>query len=329
MRRRAFIAGLATVATAWPLLANSQQTTLPVVGWLNSAGPGANPLYASLAKAFQAALKDAGYVDGQNIQIDFRWGEGQYARLPGLASELVARGVAVILAGGPPAAVAAKAATQTIPIVFTSGDDPVRLGLVASFNRPGGNCTGVSELADEIDEKRLGLLHDVVPNATTIAVLLNPKSASFAAQAKQLQEAARTKGFQLAVLSAATEQQINEAFVTLAQSHAGALLIGGDPLFASARKQLVAQAASQSVPTMFHDSSAVADGGLIGYGPSFADAYRLAGEYTGRILKGEKPAEMPVVRLDKFNLSINLRTAKQLGLTLPPGLIAIADEVIE
>jgi putative ABC transport system substrate-binding protein len=282
-----------------------------------------------LVKAFQAALKDAGYVDGQNIQIDFRWGEGQYARLPGLASELVARGVAVILAGGPPAAVAAKAATQTIPIVFTSGDDPVRLGLVASFSRPGGNCTGVSELADEIDEKRLGLLHDVVPNATTIAVLLNPKSASFAAQSKQLQQAAQTKGFQLAVLGAATEQQIDEAFATLAQSHAGALLIGGDPLFASARKQLVAHAASQSIPTMFHDSSAVEDGGLIGYGPSFADAYRLAGEYTGRVLKGEKPAEMPVVRLDKFNLSINLRTAKQLGLTLPPGLIAIADEVIE
>jgi putative ABC transport system substrate-binding protein len=172
-----------------------------------------------LAKAFQAALRDAGYVDGQNIQIDFRWGEGQYARLPALASELVARGAAIILAGGPPAAVAAKAATQTIPIVFTSGDDPVKLGLVASFNRPGGNCTGVSELADEIDEKRLGLLHDVVPNATTIAVLLNPKSASFAAQNKQLQEAARTKGFQLALLDAATEQQIDEAFATLAQSH--------------------------------------------------------------------------------------------------------------
>jgi putative tryptophan/tyrosine transport system substrate-binding protein len=234
-----------------------------------------------------------------------------------------------ILAGGPPAAVAAKAATQTIPIVFTSGDDPVRLGLVASFNRPGGNCTGISELADEIDEKRLGLLHDVVPNATTIAVLLNPKSASFAAQIKQLQQAARTKGFQLALLGAATEQQIDEAFATLALTHAGALLIGGDPLFASARKQLVAHAATQSIPTMFHDSSAVEDGGLIGYGPSFADAYRLAGEYAGRILKGEKPAEMPVVRLDKFNLSINLRTAKQLGLTLAPGLIAIADEVIE
>jgi ABC-type uncharacterized transport system substrate-binding protein len=328
MQRRDFITGLATVVTAWPFSASSQQATLPVVGWLNT-GPSADPTFARFAIVFQAALKDAGYVDGQNIQIEFRWGEGQYARLPGLATELVARGVTVIVAGGPPAAVAAKAATQTIPIVFTSGDDPVRLGLVASLGRPGGNATGVSVLNDEIDAKRFGLLRDVVPNATTIAALLNPKSASFAAQTKELQEAARTRGLQIVLLSAATEQQIDDAFATLAQSHASALLIGGDPYLSSVRKQIVAHAASQSIPTMFFDRAAVADGGLMSYGPNFNDAYRLAGEYTGRILKGEKPAEMPVIRPNSFSLSINLRTAKQLGLTLTPGLIAIADEVIE
>ena len=221
MQRREFITGLATVVTAWPFSANSQQSTLSLVGWLNT-GPSADPNFARFATAFQAALKDAGYVNGQNIQIDFRWGEGQYARLPDLAAELVARGVTVIVAGGPPAAVAAKATTQTVPIVFTSGDDPVRLGLVASLNRPGGNATGVSVVADEIDAKRFGLLREVVPNATIIAALLNPKSASFAAQTKDLQEAAGTKGLQLVLLSAATAQQIEEAFATLAQSHASA-----------------------------------------------------------------------------------------------------------
>jgi putative ABC transport system substrate-binding protein len=328
MQRRNFIAGLASVVTAWSFSASSQQAPVPVVGWLNT-GPSADPHFASYSKAFQVALKVAGYVDGQNIQIDFRWGEGQYARLPGLATELVARGVAVIVAGGPPAAVAAKGATQTIPIVFTSGDDPVRLGLVASLNRPEGNATGVSVVADEIDAKRFGLLREVVPNATTIAALLNPKAASFAAQTKELQEAARARGVQLVLLSAANEQQIDEAFATLAQSHASALLVGGDPYFTAARKQIVALAASQSIPTVFNDRASVEDGGLMSYGPSFTDAYRLAGEYTSRILKGEKPADIPVFRLNKLDLLINLRTAKQLGLTLAPGLMAIADEVLE
>jgi len=256
MQRRNFIAGLASVVTAWPFSASSQQATLPVVGWLNT-GPGADPNFARFATAFQAALKDAGYVDGQNIQIEFRWGEGQYARLPGLATELVARGVAVIVAGGPPAAAAAKAATQTIPIIFTSGADPVGLGLVASLNRPGGNATGVSVVADEIDAKRFGLLREVVPNATTIAALLNPKAANFAAQTKDLEEAAQARGLQLVLLNAANEQQIDEAFATLAQSHASALLIGGDPYFSSARKQIAARAASQSIPTMFNDRASV------------------------------------------------------------------------
>jgi putative tryptophan/tyrosine transport system substrate-binding protein len=328
MQRRDFITGLATVVTAWPFSASSQQATLPVIGWLNT-GPSADPQNASFARAFQVALKDGGYVDGQNIQIEFRWGEGQYARLPGLATELVARGVAVIVAGGPPAAVAAKAATQTIPIVFTSGADPVESGLVASLGRPGGNATGVSVVADEINAKQFSLLRDVVPNASTIAALLNPKAVNFAAQTNDLQEAARARGLQLVLLNAATEQQIDETFATLAQSHASTLLIGGDPYFTSARKQIVAHAASQAVPTMFNSRISVADGGLMAYGPSFVDAYRLAGEYTSRILKGEKPAEMPVIRPTKFELVINLRTAKQLGLTLTPGLIAIADEVIE
>ena len=328
MQRRYFITGLATVVTAWPFLARSQQAILPVIGWLNT-GPSADPFNAGFAKAFQAALKDAGYVDGQNIHIEFRWGEGQYARLPGLANELVARDVTVIVAGGPPAAVAAKAATQTIPIIFTSGADPVGLGLVASLGRPGGNVTGVSVVADEIDAKRFGLLRDVVPNATTIAALLNPKAANFAAQTKDLEEAAQARGLQLVLLSAANEQQIDEAFAKLAQSHASALLIGGDPYFSSARKQIVALAAIQSIPTIFNDQASVKDGGLMSYGPSFTDAYRLAGEYTGRILKGEKPADIPVFQLNKLDLLINLKTAKQLGLTLAPGMMAIADEVIE
>lgn len=301
---------------------------MPVIGWLNS-GTSADPLFMSLASAFRAGLKDEGYVEGQNVAIDYRWGEGQYSRLPTLAAELVAKRVDVIMAGGPPAALAAKAATQIIPIVFTSGDDPVRLGLVASLSKPGGNATGIEEFADEIEAKRLGLLREVVQGAATIAVLLNPKAASFDVQSKSVRDAAHAGGFKAIVLTAASAKEIDDAFATLAQAHADALLIGGDPYLISASKQLIALAAHQSIPTMYDGRSAPVAGGLMSYGISFPDAYRQAAAYVSRVLKGEKPGDLPVIRPTKFELVINLVTAKQLGLTISPGLLSIADEVIE
>jgi putative tryptophan/tyrosine transport system substrate-binding protein len=327
MRRRDFITLLGS-ASAWPLAAVARQLTIPVVGWLNS-GPAGDPLFMSLASAFQAGLKDAGYVEGQNVSIDFRWAEGQYSRLAALAADLVAKRVDVIMAGGPPAALAAKAATPTTPIVFTSGDDPVRLGLVASLSRPGGNATGVNLFDNELEAKRLGLLREVVQGATTIGVLLNPKDASFDTQSKTVRDAARAGGFQVVVLSAASEQEIDEAFTTLAQAHATALLIGADPYLLSARKQQIALAAHQSIPAMFSGRAAAADGGLMSYGINFADGYRQAAKYVSRVLKGEKPGDLPVLRPTKFELVINLKTAKTLGLTIPSGVMAIADEVIE
>ena len=327
MRRRDFIAALGT-AVAWPLSVVAQQPVMPVVGWLNS-GPAGDPFFMSLASAFRAGLKDAGYIEGQNVAIDFRWGEGQYSRLPTLAAELVAKRVAVIIAGGPPAALAAKAATQTIPIIFTSGEDPVRLGLVATLGRPGGNATGVNLFDNEIEAKRLGLLREVVQGATTIGVLLNPKFASFDAQSKVVREAARAGGFSVIVLTAASAKEIDEAFTTFAQEHVAALLLGSDPYLLSARKQQIALAAQQSIPAMFSGRAAAADGGLMSYGIDFADGYRQAGIYVSRVLKGEKPGDLPVIRSTKFELVINLATAKQLGLTIPSGPLSIADEVIE
>ena len=328
MTRREFIALIGGAAAAWPLAASAQQPAMPTVGWLNS-GTAGDALFMSLASAFRAGLKDAGFVEGQNVAIDFRWAEGQYNRLPTLAAELVAKRVDVIMAGGPPAALAAKAATQTIPIIFTSGDDPVRLGLVASLSRPGGNATGIDEFADEIEAKRLGLLREVVQGATKIAVLLNPKAASFEAQSKDVREAASTGGFKVIVLAAASVNEIDDAFTTLAQAHPAALLIGGDPFLNGARKQLIALAARQSIPTMYGAREAPADGGLMSYGISFQDAYRQAAAYAGRVLKGEKPSDLPAIRPTKFDLVINLATAKQLGLTVSSGLLSIADQVIE
>jgi putative tryptophan/tyrosine transport system substrate-binding protein len=328
MRRREFIQVMAGSAAAWALAARAQQSALPVIGWLNS-GPAGDPLFMSFASAFRAGLKDAGYAEGQNVAIDFRWGEGQYNRLPTLAAELVANRVDVIVAGGPPAAVAAKAATQTIPIIFTSGDDPIKLGLVASLSRPGGNATGVSLFDNEIEAKRLGVLRDVVQGAGTIGVLLNPKAVYFDAQSKDVREAARVGGFKVIVLAAASAKEIDEAFTTFAQARPAALLMGSDPYLLSARKQLIALAARQSIPAMFSGRAAAVDGGLMSYGISFADGYRQAGIYVGRVLKGEKPTDLPVIRTTKFELVINLATAKQLGLAIPSGVLAIADEVIE
>jgi putative ABC transport system substrate-binding protein len=301
---------------------------MAIVGWLNS-GPAGDPFFMSLANAFRAGLKDAGYIEGQNVAIDFRWGEGQYSLLPTLAAELVVKRVDVIVAGGPPAALAAKAATQTIPIIFTSGEDPVRLGLVATLSRPGGNATGIELIDNEIEAKRLGLLREVVQGATAVGVLLNPKFASFDAQSNDVREAARAGGFKVIVLAAASAKEIDEAFTTFAQAHPAALLMGSDPYLASARKQQIALAAHQSIPTMFSLRAAAAEGGLMSYGISFTDAYRQAGVYVSRILKGEKPTDLPVIRSTKFELVLNLVTAKQLGLTIPSGVLSIADEVIE
>lgn len=328
MRRREFISLLGGAVAVWPLTARAQQPAMPVVGWLNS-GLADDPYFMSLASAFRAGLKDAGYIEGQNVAIDFRWGEGQYSRLPTLAAELVAKWVDVIMAGGPPAALAAKAATQTIPIIFTSGDDPVRLGLVTSLSRPGGNATGVNLFDNELEAKRLGLLREVVQGATTIGVLLNPKFVSFDAQSKDVREAARAGGFRVIVVAAASAKEIDEAFTTLAQAHPAALLIGSDPYLYGARKQQIALAAHQSIPTMFSGRAAASDGGLMSYGINFADGYRQAATYVARVLKGEKPGELPVLRPTKFELVINLRTAKTLGLTIPPGVMAIADDTIE
>jgi putative ABC transport system substrate-binding protein len=326
--RRQFIAALGGTAVGWPLAGRAQQSTMPVIGFLNS-GSSHDPYYANFATQFRTGLNGAGYVEGQNVAIDFRWADDQYDRLPTLAAELVRLQVAVIAAGAPPAALAAKAATKSIPIVFTVGDDPVRLGLVASFNRPNGNATGINVLVEEVETKRLGLLREVVPKTTTIAILLNPKSPSFDKQSRDLQAAASTGGLTVHILAVSTEQNINEAFATFGQLQIGALMVGTDPSLTSRREQLVTLAARQSIPTMFPWRDGAEIGGLMSYSIDFPDAYRRMGSYVGRVLKGEKPADLPVERVSKFQLIINLKTAKALGLTIPPGVLAIADEVIE
>jgi putative ABC transport system substrate-binding protein len=299
-----------------------------VIGWLQS-GSANDPYYAAFLAAYRAGLKDTGYVEDQNVRIELRWAEGQYDRVRLLAVELVGKGVSVIVAGGPPAALAAKAATATIPIIFTVGDDPVKLRLVDSFNRPGGNATGVSIALDEIEPKRLGLLREVVPTAKSIAVLLNPGNPSFETQSKDLQTSVHGSGLEVVILKASSSQDIDQAFSALGQMHAGALLVGGDVFLTGFRERLVTLAAQQSLPTMFPWREAVAVGGLMSYTVNIADAYREAGTYTSRILNGERPTELPVVRSSKFELTINLKTAKALGVQISDNLQSIADQVIE
>jgi putative ABC transport system substrate-binding protein len=327
VRRREFITVLGSAA-AWPLAARAQQPAMPVIGFLHGASPGP---YAPFLPGFHQGLKEAGYTEGGNVVVEYRWAEHRYDRLPALAADLVDRHVTVITAAGStPAAVAAKAATTTIPIVFLVGVDPVAIGLVASLARPGGNLTGLTNLTAEVGPKRLEMLHAAVPTAITIALLLNPKSPDLSeAEAQGLQVAARRLGLQLHVLNASTEREIDGAFATLVQLPVGGLVIGPDSLFNSRAEQLAALALRHRVPAIYQYPEFTAAGGLMSYGSNLRDLLRLSGLYTGRILKGEKPADLPVQQATKVELIINLKTAKAFGLTMPTALLVRADEVIE
>ena len=326
MKRREFITLLGGAAT-WPLAARAQQPTMPVIGFLNNASPGP---FAHLVAAFRQGLNEAGYIEGQNVAIEYRWAEGQYHRLPELAADLVRRQVAVIVTtGGEPPALAAKGATQTIPIVFFLGEDPVALGLVASFNRPGGNATGMTLFAYSIATKRWELLHELVPRATPIAVLAKPDGLSSQLELRELQPIWGSLGQQVNILNASNEREIDAAFATLVELRAGALYVPAEALLTGRRDQIIALAARHAIPAVYAFREFAAAGGLMSYGASLAAGYRQTGIYAGRILKGEKPAGIPVQQPTKFELVINLKTAKTLGLTVPLTLQVAADEVIE
>jgi putative tryptophan/tyrosine transport system substrate-binding protein len=325
MKRREFITLLGG-AVAWPLAAHAQQSALPVIGWLHGATPDA---YAPMTAAFRKSLSESGYSETQDVKIEYRWAEGRAERLPELAAELVRRQVSVIFAGGgAESALAAKAATSKIPIVFANGVDPVEAGLVASLNQPGGNITGVTFLINTLGPKELEILHDLQPNGV-IAVLLNPDLALFTSQSNDLQVAARALGLQVHVFHASTEREIDLVFASLAEARIGGLVIGANAFFFSRRNQFVGLATRYSIPTIYPWREAVVGGGLVGYGASITDGYRLAGTYTGRVLKGEKPAALPIQQSTKVELIINLKTAKTLGINVPNTLIGRADEVIE
>ena len=326
MRRRELIVGLAAVAAARPLGSRAQQKAVPVIGYLGGTSPA--PAAPNLA-AFRQGLGETGYVEGQNVAIKYRWAEGHYDRLPALAADLVARKVDVIMADSTPAALAAKGAASTIPIVSVIGGDPVKRGLVASLARPGGNLTGVSVLLTELVPKRLELLAELVPQVRVIALLVNPNNPVTERMIGDVQQAARAKGVQLPVLKAATESEIDAAFASLVQLHAGALLVGTDPFFTSRREQLVTLASRYAVPVIYQFREFTISGGLMSYGTSLTAVFHQLGVYAGRILKGEKPADLPVQQPTKFELVINLKTAKALGLTVPQSILARADEVIE
>ena len=326
MRRRDVIAGL-SAAAAWPLATHAQQRGMPVIGFLSSLV--AEP-FTPFLNAFRQGLREGGFVEGQNVAIEYRWAEGQFDKLPALAAELVRRPVAVIVtAGGLVAAKAAQAATTAIPIVFAAADDPVVGGLVASLNRPGGNITGVSWQGGALRAKNLELLHELVPSASTIAVLFNPNNPAFEVQQRDVQEAAATLGKKLQILRVSTISGIDAAFAAIVQEKAGALIVGTDPFFAGQRDYLVALAARHAIPAVYFLRAFVTSGGLMSYGSSLSDANRLLGGYAARVLKGEKPADLPIQLSTKVELVINLKTAKTLGLTFPITLLGRADEVIE
>jgi putative ABC transport system substrate-binding protein len=329
MRRRDFIAGIGATSIAELVRStvHAQQAAKSVVGFLNGESAAS---FAPMVAAFRRGLSSVGYVDGENVAIEFRWGESRPERLPALAADLVAKRVSVIAAtGGLRAAVAAKMATADIPIVFTSGRNPVSLGIVASFNRPGGNATGVNMLITEIESKRLGLLHELVPAATRIAAMVDPQNLDSDPDLDEVQAGARRIGVQLDVLRTSNEEEIETAFANLVQARAQALLVTGSPFFNAQRERLVTLAARHHVPTIYEARTYVVSGGLISYGPNIPDVYRQVGVYVGQILKGAKPADLPVVQPTVIELAINLKTAKALGLTIPETLLATADEVIQ
>jgi len=326
MRRRDFITLLGGTA-AWPLAARAQQPAMPVIGFLNNQSPG---LFAPLVAGFRQGLSEGGYDDGRNVAIEYRWAENQYDRLPVLAADLVRRQVAVIAAtGGSVSALAAKAATTTIPILFVAGDDPVKLGLVSSLARPGGNLTGVNFFGAEVAAKRMELLRELLPTATRIAVLVNPANAEADSTLRDVEAAARAMDLQIRVLNAGTTGEINAAFRTFERERSDALLVGAGPPFNGRRVQLVQLATYHRIPAIYAGRQNVEVGGLMSYGASLTEAYREIGVYAGRILKGAKPVDLPVVQSTKFELVINTQTAEMLGLTAPPSLLARADEVIE
>ncbi len=326
MRRRDLIISLTGAMGEWPSTVRAQRKSMPVIGFLGSLAPG--PSAAHVA-AFREGLSEIGFVDGQSVAIEYRWAEGRFDQLPTLAADLVNRNVDVIAADAVTSARAAKDATTTIPVVFISGGDPVERGLVASFAQPGGNLTGVAIMVTELAPKRFDLLSEMIPQAGVIALLVNPINAQTESVIKGIREAARAKAVQLQILKAGTEGEIDAAFDTLMQLHAGALVVGPDPFLNNRREQLVALAARHTIPAIYEWRESVAAGGLMSYGPSLAGVFRQLGIYAGRILKGAKPGDLPVQQPTKFELVINLNTAKALGLTVPPSILARADEVIE
>ncbi len=326
MRRREFIA-LIGGAAVWPLAAGAQQSAMPVIGFLSSRSPDES---ADLVKAFRGGLKEGGFVEDQNAAIEFRWAHGDYGRLPGLAADLVSRRVSVITAlGGDPSAMAAKTATSIIPIVFAIGSDPVSAGLVESINRPGGNATGIITATDLMEAKRLGLLRELAPGVALVGALVNPNFPPAAKQTQQIEEAARASGLRTIVAKASADNELDEAFASLVRAGVGALLVTADPYFDTRRDRIVAFAAQQRLPAVYQFRQYAAAGGVLSYGLSFTDVYRQVGVYAARILHGTKPADLPVQQVTKFELIINLKTAKALGIHISDNLLSLADEVIE